>query len=531
MPDRFLFDEVNKMRIFKPTYSKPLPEGAKIFSRKKIKYVKFKDKRGHTQEARLTKSGDKILCETTHWHIQFEDNLGIIRELKAYTNEQATKRLADRIQQLLNYKSNNQPLDSELQNFIENLNAKIRNELISFGLLDSQKAKAGKPLKELVSEFAKFLEAKERAEKYIRSTKGELERIFKGCSFRYWSDISPTTIMAYLKKMRNEGLSYRSSNSYLKSAKAFCKWLVDCNYVSRSPLKHLKTLDTELDRRRERRALTTEELRLLLKTTINSKERFGMTGAERCLVYYTATQLGLRANEIRTLKVESFDLDDMTVTVEAGNSKRRTEDILPLRRDLSARSKEFFKGKETTEKAFGGSYQQLTDKTADMLKADLAEAGIDYIDDSGKVCDFHSLRGTFITALDKTDASLKERMTLARHSDKGNLTLGTYTDKPKVFDLRRVVEQLPDVWPKQSQTLKATGTDGKPIDADSNFLSKSCFPQTKYDSNMEACGKLTPDTVEKTQLSENNKGIVKTLNQRVTGSNPVSPISFLTGVT
>ena len=71
------------MRIFKPTYTKPLPEGAKILSRKNGKYAKYRDKRGRLQEERLTKSGDKILCETTHWHISFDDNRGIRRQLKA----------------------------------------------------------------------------------------------------------------------------------------------------------------------------------------------------------------------------------------------------------------------------------------------------------------------------------------------------------------------------------------------------------------------------------------------------------------
>ncbi len=86
------------MRIYKPTYSKPLPEGAKILRRKSGKFAKFKDKKGHTKEARLTKSGDKILCETSHWHIKFEDNLSIVRELKAYTYEQSTKDLSIKIQ-------------------------------------------------------------------------------------------------------------------------------------------------------------------------------------------------------------------------------------------------------------------------------------------------------------------------------------------------------------------------------------------------------------------------------------------------
>jgi integrase len=481
------------MRIYKPTYSKPLPEGAKILRRKSGKFAKYKDIKGHTKEARLTKSGDKILCETSHWHIKFEDNLSIVRELKAYTNEQATQRLADRIQLLLNCKSNNQPLDSELQRFIEQLSVKIRDELIRFGLLDSQQSAAGKPLTGLVSEFGQFLEAKERTSKYINDTKTELDRVFEGCSFRYWSDIAPTKVMAYLKKLRDAGLSYRRSNAYLKSAKAFCKWMADCNYVSRSPLHHLKTLDAEQDRRRQRRALTTDELRRLLKSTINSPERFGMTGAERCLLYYTATQTGLRANEIRTLKVESFDLDDLTVTIKAGNSKHRTEDVLPIRPDLGARLNEFFRGKLPTAKAFGGTFKQLTDKTADMIRLDLANTvvkdangkviikAILYMDSNGKVCDFHSLRGTFITALDKTGASLKERMTLARHSDRGNLTLGTYTDRPRAYNLRRVIEQLPDVGPAR---CKYKGPQAQ-TESRSMQLKVSClnlvFQTTRYE--------------------------------------------------
>ena len=64
------------MRIFKPSYSKPLLAGSKIISRKGVKYARFEDKQGHVQQARLTKSGDKILLETSRWHVSFEDILG-----------------------------------------------------------------------------------------------------------------------------------------------------------------------------------------------------------------------------------------------------------------------------------------------------------------------------------------------------------------------------------------------------------------------------------------------------------------------
>ena len=89
------------MRVYKTGYTKPIPEGAKILSRKDGKYARYKDRRGHTQETKLTKAGDKILCETKHWLIEFEDNQQIRRQIKAYTNKQATETLADKIQKIL----------------------------------------------------------------------------------------------------------------------------------------------------------------------------------------------------------------------------------------------------------------------------------------------------------------------------------------------------------------------------------------------------------------------------------------------
>ncbi len=53
-----------------------------------------------------------------------------------------------------------------------------------------------------------------------------------------------------------------------------------------------------------------------------------------------------------------------------------------------------------------------------MRKEDLASADIPHIDDSGRKADFHCLRHTLATALDQTGASLKEIMTIMRHSDR-----------------------------------------------------------------------------------------------------------------
>ena len=169
------------MRSYKPTYSKPLPEDAKTFLCKQGKdkgkmFAKFKDTNGHTTQARLTKTGDKILVEVTHWQISFEDRFDIKRQLKAYINQRATQDLADKIQDLLDGRTPN-------AEWIEKLSPTIRNELIKFGLIDSQKAAIGKPLSEHIEEFKDHLTKKERNPKHIKEVTGTLNRVFTDCGF------------------------------------------------------------------------------------------------------------------------------------------------------------------------------------------------------------------------------------------------------------------------------------------------------------------------------------------------------------
>jgi integrase len=77
-----------------------------------------------------------------------------------------------------------------------------------------------------------------------------------------------------------------------------------------------------------------------------------MSGSERCLLYRFAAETDLRTNEIRNLELRDFDFDILTVTAKAGYSKRRREDVQPLRPDTAALLKDFFKGMMPNVKAF-----------------------------------------------------------------------------------------------------------------------------------------------------------------------------------
>ncbi len=96
-----------------------------------------------------------------------------------------------------------------------------------------------------------------------------------------------------------------------------------------------------------------------------------------------------------------------------------------------------------------------------MIRRDLAAAGIDYRDASGRVADFHALRATFITLIVRGGASVKTAQSLARHSSP-ILTIGTYANVA-LHDQTAALDALPALdapTPRpESATLAATGTD------------------------------------------------------------------------
>jgi len=134
-------------------------------------------------------------------------------------------------------------------------------------------------------------------------------------------------------------------------------------------------------------------------------------------------------------------------------------------------------------------------------------------DDAGRKADFHCLRHTLATALDQTGASLKERMAIMRHSDKSNLTLGTYSHV-QIYDLKRAIENLPDYpWlgSQQMQQAKATGTYD--VDVSENHFAK-CFAKSGVENQNqpESTGETTFDSDIKTPVL-NGPGRIRTYDQ------------------
>jgi integrase len=350
--------------------------------------------------------------------------------------------LGRQIERLVNQRVAGEQPDAQLSKWLERIPVKLRDRFVKVGLLDASRAAAGKPLSEHLADFEQSLLAKGDTAKQAKQVVSRVRRIVDGCRLYTWTDIKASKVQQYLYQLRRgkDGISKQTFNHYLKAIKQFANWMVEDQRASQSPLTHLKGLkiDRKTDRRHNRRALEVEEVRRLLETTRAAETRFGMTGPERAWLYRLAIETGLRADELRTLTVGSFDFGKQIITVEAAYSKRRRQDVLPLRPETAAGLKELFTTKLPSAQAF-----RVPVKAYAMLKADLAEAGIPYVDDAGRYADFHSLRHTTASWLAAAGVHPSVAQSIMRHSDI-RLTMHAYTHVPTGQETKAIAK-LPDL--------------------------------------------------------------------------------------
>jgi len=280
-----------------------------------------------------TKSETK---ETKNWYIEFYYQQ-VRHRLPAFTDKGQSEALARQIEHLVQSKGSGIQLDAQSMRWLENIPDKLRLFLVRIGLVSEQRAAAGKTLQQHLQDFRQSLSDRGNTDQHVELVVSRATRVIAGCKFINWSDISANKVQRYIADLRNngEGISRQTSNFYLQAIKQFCRWMVQDHRASESPAEHLKGLNVRTDRRHDRRALEPDEVRRLLEAATSGPERIGVAGPERAMLYRVAVETGLRAGELRSLKVSSFDLDGCTVTVEAAYSKHRRQDTIPLRPDTA----------------------------------------------------------------------------------------------------------------------------------------------------------------------------------------------------
>jgi integrase len=161
------------------------------------------------------------------------------------------------------------------------------------------------------------------------------------------SDLTPSRVQAALKALRDEGLSLQSIHHHVGVAKAFARWLARDGRVRENALAGLTAPNPAPDRRHVRRALTEGELLRLVEAANAGPPFRKIDGTARAWLYRVAVGTGFRASELASLTPESFDLtgDVPTVRVAAAYSKRRRDDVQPIRRALAAALPAWWLGK------------------------------------------------------------------------------------------------------------------------------------------------------------------------------------------
>jgi integrase len=333
------------------------------------------------------------------------------------------------------------------------------------GLEDPCDKHLRRPLKEHIAEYEKYLRNRGRTKNHIATTIQRVRSVANECKFRRITDVSASRVQAFLADLREEGRSMASSNHYLRAMKMFTRWLVRDRRASEDRLAYLSQLNIDVDRRRIRRPVSIDEFTRLLQAAEVGPTLQHLSGPDRAMLYIIASYTGFRRNEIGSVTVRSFDFDSdpPTLTVQAGYSKHRRTDVIPLRQDFARRIRKWI-----AEKRMGDSDEPLLrvtgKRTAEMIRSDLAAARVKwleevlegetrrkrekspflcYVDHQGRYVDFHALRATFITNLSRAGVSPKTAQTLARHSTI-DLTMNVYTTIG-VLDQVSAIEALPPV--------------------------------------------------------------------------------------
>ena len=301
---------------------------------------------------------------------------------------------------------------------------------------------------------------------HARNRRTHLGWWMKGLGLKTLADLEGILprVEAALRELQTLGRAGKTIANHSEALHAFCLWAEQRGYVAADPLKGLAPFDSTPQT--YRRAMTAEEISRLLQVCV----------LHRRLLLEMAFMSGLRANELRNLRVKHLDLEKGGVHLEAEWTKNRKPGFQPLPHALAERLKEFAESGEPARlyarfhvrKNAGKSPKDpllyVPSHTARALDEALKAAGIPKQAPGGKL-DFHACRLAYINFVIESGATVKEAQALARHSTP-DLTMNVY-GRTRPERLAETVEKmagnisLPDGKNVPSMYKQAVGAETK----------------------------------------------------------------------
>jgi integrase len=259
-----------------------------------------------------------------------------------------------------------------------------------------------------------------------RQLKMRVITLLNECNWKVAFSVNPDSFIAWRSRQKN---SARTLNHYLQAMVSFLNWLERAGRIKGNPLKFVGKIDERGQSKRIRRAFTDDELRRRIKDS-----------GPRGIVYFVAARTGLRQEELRQLIWEDVRLEEKIpfVRIRVICAKNKTEEHVPLVPEIAeALTLHRPQNCSPSDLVFASVPQ------ARRLRSDSERNGISYCDQSGRYADFHALRYTWATFLQRHGIAQRFAMKLLRHSDI-KLTAKVYTDESQlpIYDAVRVLPRL-----------------------------------------------------------------------------------------
>jgi integrase len=506
--------------VFKRAKTKPIPAGARIIERKAGPIAEWQDGRGLRRTAPLTKDRTGIRIESETYTVKYVDERGIERKVSSQCRDKAAA--------------------LELARELEAQAMKRKK-----GLLDPAQERFAREARRTIAEharnYARALAASGRTEKHVTATDRYLDKVFKEAGIQRLSELRAPVVLSIIGRMRNppakpdgktrKGASLATCNAVIRALKGFSRWAWRQRITPEDVLLDLGLFNAQTDRRHVRREMSADEVRRLLNATESrTLPDHSAPGPVRAMLYRVAAATGFRRNELKSLTVDSFDLDadPPTCSVAAGYSKRRRHDVQPLPAALVEPLRNWLAGFAPGQPVFA----DIAEGTARMLRGDLAaarklwidEAGDDgaerarreesdflqYADRHGHVADFHSLRTVYISRVVAGGASMREAQTLARHSTP---VLTAHYSRATLHDVAGRVEGLGDLLTgrpskrrPESDSKRATGTHGREVDVPQDVPKQTAGGGQKrhQPASLAICGASTNEALNQSKARGNH---------------------------
>src|SRR5262249_21234502 len=177
------------------------------------------------------RTGKRVRRKVKKWHIRYRCPDGRVLRVAGYTDKEATKQLAARLEK----------------------KAARQQE----GMEDGFEQYRRVPLTVHLEDYRGHLQAKNDCQRHVAETGVRGRALLDGCAFKFIADLDADRLARWLAEFRRDGRSVSTSNGYLRAVKGFSAWLGRYR-MERDPLKVLSCLNSDVDRRHERRSVPAE---------------------------------------------------------------------------------------------------------------------------------------------------------------------------------------------------------------------------------------------------------------------------------